>query len=141
MGPNKTTSSYITSSENDLVNKKYLDITASTSGVAVATKVIQEVRRLNTKVNKSGDTMTGDLNLDPNKIKIRHTPNDDDDVINKKHLDAVVAHRLGDNDLKIITINLSLKANRSGEVFTGPIDMGANLTIQVVDPEDSRSTT
>ena len=49
--------------------------------------------------------MTGDLNLGSNKIKTTHTPNDDDDVINKKHLDAVVAHRLGDDDLKVIMNN------------------------------------
>ena len=63
--------------------------------------------------------MTGDLNLGPNKIKTTHTPNDVDDVINKKHLDAKLAHKLGDDDTIRMMNNFSLKVNKAGDTVSG----------------------
>jgi len=115
----KITSTHIPVDDFDLVNKKYMDtLTSSTGDVSTLS--------LNTKLNKAGDSMTGDLNMGSNKVSSSHVPTNDFDLINKKHLDAVASHRLGDDEMRIIINNLSLKANRSGEVFTGHVDLGEN---------------
>ena len=114
MGSNKITFSYTPTDNDDLVNKKYLD-TFTIVALDVSPIVISS--NLNLKVNKSGDTMSGDLNMGPQKIISTYMPTGEADLINKKHLDGLLAQRFSDNDLRIIMNNLSLKANRSGEVF------------------------
>src|SRR5882757_3249455 len=117
MGNNKITSNHIPNSDEELVNKKYIDsLTPSTL----------DVISINSKVNKSGDTMTGNLNMGNNRISSSYVPTDDNDLVNKKHFDALIAHRLDDNDLRIIYNTLSLKVAKSGDTMTGNLNMGYN---------------
>src|SRR5882757_6951450 len=97
MGNIKITSTYIPLTESDLINKKYIDSLTTASVDAVM---------LNSKVNKAGDIMSGSLNMENNKISSTHTPISDEDLINKKHLNAVLALRLNDDDIRIIIIYL-----------------------------------
>src|SRR5882757_11582792 len=79
MGNNKITSNHIPNSDEELVNKKYIDsITSSTlDGISI-----------NSKVNKSGDTMTGHLNMENNRISSSYVPTDDNDGGKKKQFDT-----------------------------------------------------
>ena len=122
-GENKIMSSYIPLTENDLVNKRYVDTLVNTN---IPATVVQLSTDVSSKVNKSGDTMTGDLILGSNKIKTTSIPISDDDVINKKHFDELIARRLGDNDLIHIENKLNLKLNKSGDNMSGNINMGSN---------------
>src|SRR5271163_2387814 len=69
MGDNKITSSYVPVDEDDVINIKYLSTLSSASGtmsdVAVNTFLLS-------KVNKTGDTMSGDLNMGMNKVSSSH---------------------------------------------------------------------
>lgn len=115
---NTITSSYIPTDPKDLVNKKYVD--------GLVTTPPSSAGDLTSKVNKAGDTLSGPLLMGTHKIGTSHVPVDDDDVINKKHLDEVIARRLNDDDLKMIMNNLSLKVNKAGDTLTGHLDMGFN---------------
>jgi len=123
MGTNKISSSHVPIDDYDLVNKKYIQTlstpTGDISGIAITAN-------LNGKVNRGGDVMSGNLEMGNNRIISTRVPVLDDDVINKKHFDHHLAHRLNDDDMRIILNNLSLKANKAGEVFTGNLDLGFN---------------
>src|SRR5882757_5458364 len=123
MGTNKISSSHVPIDDYDLVNKKYIQTlstpTGDISGIAITAN-------LNGKVNRGGDVMSGNLEMGNNRIISTRVPVLDDDVINKKHFDHHLAHRLNDDDMRIILNNLSLKANKAGEVFTGNLDLGVN---------------
>src|SRR5882757_2607786 len=117
MGNNKITSNYVAQLENDLVNKKYIDslISLEVGGIS-----------LNSKLKKSGGEMSGPLIMGLNKVTSNYVPRNDEDLVNKKHLDEVAAHRLGDDDLRIIMNNLSLKVAKAGDTMTGNLNMGYN---------------
>jgi len=42
------------------------------------------------RIDKNGDTMTGALNLNDNKIKTDYAPTSEHDVVNKKYVDTTV---------------------------------------------------
>ena len=44
-------------------------------------------------------------------------------IITKGYLDEKLAAKLGDDDTKIFMNNFSLKANKSGDTFSGNINM------------------
>jgi len=117
LGVNKITSSHVPVNEFDLVNKKYVSsLTPSeVSGIS-----------LNSKLNASGGEMSGPLIMGIHKVSSSHVPVHDSDLVNKKHLDEIAAHRLGDDDMRIIMNNLSLKVAKSGDNLTGNLNMGSN---------------
>ena len=81
MGNNKVSSSHVPSNDDDLVNKKHLDAKFAHKIRDDDTRIITNNLPLN--VNKAGDTMSGNLNMDPNKITSSYFASDDDDLINK----------------------------------------------------------
>src|SRR5258708_4584861 len=130
----KITSSHVPLNEDDLVNKKYVDsLRGVTHGVSQPVDV--GGISLNSKLNLSGGTMTGDLNLSSNKVTSSYIPRNDNDLINKAYLDEVAAHRLGDDDMRIIMNNLSLKVSKGGDTMTGRLDMGNNKITSWHTPE------
>src|SRR6266568_912042 len=88
MADKNITISHTPMSAHDVANKKYVD-TAVNNHILLA--------------------VTSD-----SKLSSSHVPTEDNDVINKKYLDAALAHRLNDDDMKIIENRLSLKANKAG---------------------------
>src|SRR6266496_4289370 len=88
---------------HDVTNKEYVDTT-----VLATAKPVSDTE-LNSKLSKSGGTLTGPLDLGEHKITSRYVPINDFDFINKKFLDAGLAHRLNTDDMKIIENRLSLK--------------------------------
>ena len=73
MGANIISSSAVPTSSTTLVNKQYAD----------------------TKVSKSGDTMTGTLNMGSNKITSTYTPLNSDDLTNVLYVNTHVASEIG----------------------------------------------
>src|SRR5271163_451396 len=134
---NKITSSYVPVDDDDVINIKYLSTLSSASGtmsdVAVNTHLLL-------KVNKTGDTMSGDLNMGMNKVSSSHVPNLDSDLINKRHFDEMMAGKLGQYNLEHIMNNLSLKVSQDRDgILTGPLNAGAyKLTSTYIprNPED-----
>jgi len=58
--------------------------------------------------------MTGDLNMNDNKITIDYTPTSEHDVVNKKYVDTVR------------DVNIGSKVNKTGDVMTGDLNLGDN---------------
>src|SRR5271163_2126589 len=137
MRDNKITSSYVPVDDDDVINIKYLSTLSSASGtmsdVAVNTLLLL-------KVNKTGDTMSGDLNMGMNKVSSSHVPNLDSDLINKRHFDEKMAEKLGQYNLEHIMNNLSLKVSQNRDGFlTGPLKAGIQKitsTYVPINPED-----
>src|SRR5258708_24949945 len=122
----KITSSHVPLNEDDLVNKKYVDSLSpvDVSGIS-----------FNSKLNISGGSMTGALDMGSNKVTSTYIPRNNNDIINKAYLDEVAAHRLGDDDMRIIMNNLSLKVSKGGDTMTGRLDMGNNKITSWHTPE------
>ena len=70
--------------------------------------------------------MTGDLNMGNHKVSSSHVPSSDDDLVNKKHLDAKLAHKLEDDDMIRMMNNFSLKVNKAGDTMSENLNMGPN---------------
>src|SRR5271163_4931739 len=70
---NKITSSYAPVDDNDVINKRYLD---SIPKPVVNINLIEITSQINSKVNKTGDMMSGNLNMGENKVSSSHEPVD-----------------------------------------------------------------
>jgi len=110
MNDNKITSSYVAISDDDLINKLNIDSLPKAAGV--------QNFDLDSKLDISGGTMSGALNMGVNKITSSYVALEDIDLVNNKQLYDVVARRL-DDSTKIIM-------NRSREIFTSHVDMVSN---------------
>ncbi len=78
-------------------------------------KFIFLTHTLQTKVDKSGDSMSGDLNMQNNKITGVSDPTLDDDVCNKRHLSSVMNLTNQNNNSKFVwlTENLQTKVDKN----------------------------
>src|SRR5258708_32666335 len=85
-------------SDNKYVDRKFITLTSN----------------LDSKMDKSGGIFSGG-------VSSSHVPTDNFHLINKAFLDAALAHRLNDDDMKIIENRLSLKVNKSGDTLTGSL--------------------
>src|SRR6266568_5620629 len=100
MADKNITISHTPMSDHDVTNKKYVD-TAVNNHVLLTTDTDSETK-LDLKVSKSGDIMSGILNLGSNDIKTTHTPISGEDVINKRYFDELISRRLNSDDLQHI---------------------------------------
>jgi len=108
MGSNKITSSFIPTQDDELINKKYLDEVSFKKMNDDDYQII--MNNLSLKLHKSGGSMTGDLNMGTNKITSSFIPTHDDDIINKKYIDA----RFVQNGGGLISDLTSNALNKSG---------------------------
>src|ERR1041384_4341736 len=92
-------------------------------------KFIALSRVLQTKLNKSGDTIEGELNMNNNKIVNLSNPLSDSDVANKQYVDNKIEE--SEND---ITEMLNGKVNTNGDVMFGDLDMHGNRITRLEDP-------
>ena len=83
------------------------------------------LKEFDKKVSKSGDQMTGDLDMQTNFIHSTAIPNDDSDLMNKKYVD--------DTDNR--------KLNLSGGNMTGDVNMQGNKLTNLKDPMDPKDST
>jgi len=81
----------ITKSE---VSKKYVD-----------SKFITLAKNLQTKLNKAGDIMTGELNMNGQHIIGLKNPIDDDEACNKKYVDLKAAELKSESNIKTVYFN------------------------------------
>src|SRR6266581_4403973 len=78
-------------------------------------KFISLTTNLNSKMDKSGGSFSGNIEMGDNNITISHTPMSDHDVANKKYVDAVV------NNHVLLTVTpdsvtgINSKVSKSGD--------------------------
>jgi uncharacterized protein YoxC len=66
----------------------------------------------NDKLNKAGDTMTGILNMNNNKIENVLAPTNNNDASNKKYVDDEISN---------ITVDVNNKVEKSGDIMSGSL--------------------
>ena len=88
-------------------------------------KFILLTKNLQTKVDKAGDDMTGDLNMGSNKICNVGKPVNRLDVANKEYVDL---------DFLVLTSDLQSKMNKAGDSMTDGLNVGSNKITGVLDP-------
>jgi len=84
---------------------------------------------LATKINKSGDNMTGDLNMGNNIITSTVLPHADEVLTNKIYVDSkfnTVSNLVNDNEKS--------KLNKAGDVMTGALNMNGQHIIGLENP-------
>jgi hypothetical protein len=74
--------------------------------------------KINTKVSKAGDTMTGDLDMGANKVTTTTNPTTDSELSRKGYVDAQDA----------------LKVSKAGDTMSGVLNMGSNLISALATP-------
>lgn len=84
----------------------------------VNSNISQMQQDIEDKLFRTGDTMSGTLNMDGNKIINIPDPIDDGDAVNKSYVD----------------INDNKKVNKSGDTMTGSLNMGNNSITNVANP-------
>src|SRR5207245_3610916 len=76
------------------INNKYTD-----------SKFITLTKNLNTKLDKSGGVLSGDLNMGKSKISLSHEAEEEHDVPNKKYVDRVIFQTVANNGQSIIDLS------------------------------------
>lgn len=154
--------------DNEVATKKYVDDAVQTGGGGTGTDVSKEYvdqqianvqGQVNTKVSKSGDTMTGSLNFNGNTavnpvlesnsgIKVQSsssgaagkvtnlaTPSADSDAANKKYVDDGIKQVKQEISGELGGEYLAL----TGGDMTGDINMTGNSVVKFYDPIAARS--
>lgn len=154
--------------DNEVATKKYVDDAVQTGGGGTGTDVSKEYvdqqvanvqGQVNTKVSKSGDTMTGSLNFDGNTavnpvlesnsgIKVQSSssgaagkvtnlaaPSADSDAANKKYVDDGIKQVKQEINGELGGEYLAL----TGGDMTGDINMTGNSVVKFYDPIAARS--
>lgn len=154
--------------DNEVATKKYVDDAVQTGGGGTGTDVSKEYvdqqvanvqEQLNTKVSKSGDTMTGSLNFNGNTavnpvlesnsgIKVQSSssgaagkvtnlaaPSADSDAANKKYVDDGIKQVKQEISGELGGEYLAL----TGGDMTGDINMTGNSVVKFYDPIASRA--
>jgi hypothetical protein len=102
------------SSRASTVDKKYVD-----------SKFIALTKSLDAKLDKSGGTVTGEIDVNQNRILNVGNPQETSDAINKKYVDDRFA---------ISRRNLQLKVNKAGDVMNGDLNMGGFRVVNLNEP-------
>src|SRR5207244_13469906 len=82
------------SNKSNTNNNKYTD-----------SKFITLTKNLNSKLDKSGGTLSGDINMGTNKISLSHGAEEEHDVPNKKYVDGVIFQTVSNNGQSIIDLS------------------------------------
>src|SRR2546426_10347309 len=118
-------------------NIKYID-----------SKFITLTKNLNTKLDKSGGVLSGDLNMGTSKISLSHEAEELHDVPNKKYVDGVIFQTVSNNGQSIIDLTknvvtkeqlaeiLKTKADKNVE-----LNMNNNFISNLLDPQDKQDAT
>jgi len=81
--------------------------------------------KINTKVSKAGDTMTGALDMGGNKVTSSSTPSTSSDLTNKQYVDA-------QRDTRVA---------KTGDSMSGNLEMGSNKITGLSAPTDANDAT
>ena len=81
--------------------------------------------KINTKVSKAGDTMTGDLSMGTNKVTSSATPSAGSDLTNKTYVDA-------QRDTRVA---------KTGDSMSGNLDMQSNIVTGLTSPSQASDAT
>jgi len=81
--------------------------------------------KINTKLTKAGDTMTGTLNMGANLVTSSGTPSANSDLTNKLYVDT----------------QDGLQVTKTGDTMSGTLDMGANKVITTYTPTNGPDLT
>src|SRR5260221_415184 len=95
-----------------------------------SSKFISLTQNLQTKVDKNGDSMTGDLNMGKNKVTSEVLPNTDEVLTNRAYVDSkfnTISNLVRDNE--------KLKLNKAGDVMTGELNMNGQHIVGLENPK------
>jgi len=95
-----------------------------------SSKFISLTQNLQTKVDKNGDSMTGDLNMGKNKVTSEVLPNTDEVLTNRAYVDSkfnIISNLVRDNE--------KLKLNKAGDVMTGELNMNGQHIVGLENPK------
>ena len=98
MGNNKITCTFIPNADPVLANKAYVDSKFNTLSNLVADNI-------KSKLNKAGDIMAGELNMNGQQIIGLKNPINDDEACNKKYVDLKAAELKSESSVKTIYFN------------------------------------
>lgn len=131
--------------EGDAANKDYVDDLTTENKNYIDAQI--NAIPLNDYVKKSGDSMTGPLAMEQNKITGVAAPTSNNDATNKKYVDDIDTNLKNliagiDGDVEGITAALNQYVSKSGSTMTGNLEMssGSKVTGQPVPTEDSDVT-
>src|SRR5207245_9644469 len=111
-------------------------------------KFITITKKLNSKLDKSGGTLSGDINMGTSKISLSHEAEEEHDVPNKKYVDGVIFQTVSNNGQSIIDLTknvvtkeelveiLKTKADKNVE-----LNMNNNFISHLLDPQDKQDAT
>src|SRR5437870_4941143 len=120
------------SNKTNTNNNKYTD-----------SKFITLTKNLNSKLDKSGGALSGDINMGTNKISLSHEAEKEHDVPNKKYVDGVIFQTVSNNGQSIIDLAkdvvtkeylteiLKTKLDKKAE-----INMNNNFISNLIEPVD-----
>ena len=70
----------------------------------IDSKFMTLTKNLNSKLDKSGGTLSGVMNMGTNKISLSHGAEEEHDVPNKKYVDGVIFQTVSNNGQSIIDL-------------------------------------
>ena len=117
-------------SDNHAANKKYVDD-------EVATEAAARIAGDALKVNKAGDSMSGNLTMtSPAKVVQPSAPTNANDLTNKTYVDGVVATEASNRAAGDLALTNS-KVSRSGDTMSGNLNMATNKVTGLGSPSAS----
>ena len=93
-------------------------------------KFISIMQNLQTKVDKIGDSMSGNLNMGSNKVTCKVIPNADEVLTNRAYVDSkfnAISNLVRDNE--------KLKLNKAGDVMTSELNMNVQHIVGLENPK------
>ena len=88
--------------------------------------------------NLNGFIISGDLDMDRNRIIDLRNPQDVLDAVNKKYLNKRIEFKTRDLENKLTTLETKVAAFDGTQPFTSDLNMGNNRIINVAHPRDPK---
>src|SRR3989454_6771215 len=111
-------------------------------------KFITLTKNLNSKLDKSGGTLSGDINMGTSKITLSHKAEEEHDVPNKKYVDGVIFQTVSNNGQSIIDLTKDVVTREQlTEILKTKLDknveinMNNNFISNLPDPIDKNDAT
>src|SRR2546426_7458880 len=111
-------------------------------------KFITLTKNLNSKLDKSGGTLSGDINMGTSKITLSLKAEEEHDVPNKKYIDGVIFQTVSNNGQSIIDLSKNVVTKEQlTEILKTKLDknveinMNNNFISNLLDPQDKQDAT
>src|SRR3989454_470868 len=93
-------------------------------------KFITLTKNLNRKLDKSGGTLSGDINMGTNEISLSHEAEEEHDVPNKKYVGGVIFQTVSNNGQNIIDLTKDVVTSEQlTEILKTKLDKRAEINM------------